>query len=138
MADTRSPGTKSPGTEHSSAEHSSTLVTVELTGSTREDAAAVFGALRKGFACDRPVEDRPQTEIPGRPTVWTASFEVADGAPGRLGTATLKESVEATVQGSYHAVDQLRTALDGTFAVRDLGEAFGDQEKELELRLANR
>jgi hypothetical protein len=119
-------------------ENQDTLVTVALTGHSKEDAAAVFGALREAFPSDRGAEDVPQTEIPGRPTVWTASYEVLDVSPGDLRTTSLSAPVKATVQGGYHAVDLLRTALGGAFSVEEHGSAMGDQEKELELQLANR
>ncbi|WP_405775177.1 hypothetical protein [Streptomyces sp. NBC_00859] len=119
-------------------ENQDTLVTVALTGHSKEDAAAVFGALRTAFPSDRGAGDTPQTEIPGRPTVWTASFEVLEEAPDRLGSASLTAPVKATVQGGYHAVDMMRAALGSVFSVAEQGEALGDQEKELELQLENR
>ncbi|MET9532669.1 MULTISPECIES: hypothetical protein [unclassified Streptomyces] len=115
-----------------------TLVTVALTGHSKEDAAAVFGALRSAFPSDRAPEDSPQTEIPGRPTVWTASYEVLDADPGPLRPAGLTAPVTATVQGGYHAVDVMRTALGTVFSVEEQGEALGDQEKELNLQLENK
>ncbi|WP_327294288.1 MULTISPECIES: hypothetical protein [unclassified Streptomyces] len=115
-----------------------TLVTVALTGHSEEDAATVFGALRSAFPCDRAAGDAPQPEVPGRVTVWAASYEVLDADPGKLGAASLTAPVMATVQGGYHAVDLVRTALSTVFAVEEQGEALGDQEKELNLQLANR
>ncbi|MFE2374104.1 hypothetical protein [Streptomyces sp. NPDC059398] len=118
-------------------ENQDTLVTVALTGHSREDAAAVFGALRAAFPSDRGPGDTPQPEIPGRPTVWTAAYEVREGAPGQPGSARLTAPVKATVQGHYHAVDMMRDALGAVFSVEEQGEALGDQEKELNLQLGN-
>ncbi|WP_328379330.1 hypothetical protein OG372_30955 [Streptomyces sp. NBC_01020] len=119
-------------------ENQDTLVTVALTGHSEEDAAAVFGALRSAFPSDRPAGDAPQAEVPGRVTVWSASYEVLDADPGKLGAATLTAPVLATVQGGYHAVDVMRHALGTVFSVQEQGEALGDQEKELNLQLANK
>ncbi|NDZ80794.1 hypothetical protein G3I19_20125 [Streptomyces sp. SID10853] len=118
-------------------ENQDTLVTVALTGHSKEDAAAVFGALRSAFSSDRASGNAPHTEIPGRPTVWTASFEVPDTDPGPLSGAVLSAPVTATVQGGYHAVDVVRAALGTAFSVQEQGEALGDQEKELNLQLEN-
>ncbi|MCK7625527.1 hypothetical protein MUU72_20905 [Streptomyces sp. RS10V-4] len=117
----------------SHAEHVSAEVTVEVEGSGA-DAHAVFGALRTAFRSDRAADDVPkETAGPGT-TVWTSTVDVS-----RRGTAPepqrLAAPVIATLQGGYWAVDQLCEGLKSAFAVRVLGTAAGDQEKEVELRL---
>jgi hypothetical protein len=123
-----------PGTDNPEA-----LVKVALTGSSADDAAAVFEALRAAFPSDRDPADVPHPETDdARPTVWTAAYEVREAAQGEPATTSLSARVTATVQGGYRAVDVLREVLEGAFAVRESGTAFGDQEKELELALESR
>lgn len=112
-------------------------VEVELTGTSTEDAHAVFRVLGEAYASDRAAGDVPQ-DMPGdRPTVWSATFDTsrphAEPAPVRLGTP-----VTATLQGGYHAVDSLRATLASAFDVRMVGSASGDQEQEVHLELASR
>ncbi|WP_434588766.1 hypothetical protein [Streptomyces sp. A5-4] len=117
-----------------STEQPETQVLVELTGCSKEDAHTVFGALRTSFESDRASDDVPAEQPGARPTVWSATFDVADvrqqAAPTRLAGP-----VPATVQGGYEAVDRLREQLDAAFTVQEEGTASGDQEKELQLRL---
>ncbi|KAB1986021.1 hypothetical protein [Streptomyces triticiradicis] len=109
------------------------MVTVSLTGTSKEDAAAVFDVLRTAFPTDRPPEV-PEDPPGSRPAVWTAEFAPADDRIP-TGPAPLEGPVSATLQGGCLAVDLLREALDGAFAVRERGTASGDQEKEIDLRL---
>jgi hypothetical protein len=110
------------------------VVTVSLTGTSRQDAATVFGVLRTAFPTDRPFEDVPQ-EPPGGPApVWTAEIAPADDRIP-TGPAPLAGPVSATLQGGCLAVDLLRAALNGAFAVQERGTAAGDREKEVDLRL---
>ncbi|MFD5517714.1 hypothetical protein [Streptomyces sp. NPDC127066] len=110
------------------------MVTVSLTGVSTQDVAAVFDVLRTAFPTDRPVADVPQEQPGDRPPVWSADF---DPTEERIptGPTPLEASVRATLQGGYVAVDRLREALSGSFAVEEQGTASGDQEKEVDLRL---
>jgi hypothetical protein len=110
------------------------MVTVSLTGSVQEDAATVFGVLRTAFPTDRPADGVPHEQPGDRPPVWSADF---DPTEERIptGPTSLDGSVSATLQGGYLAVDRLREALSGSFAVQEQGTASGDQEKEVDLRL---
>lgn len=120
-----------------SADHPDTQVVVALSGGAKEDAHIVFGVLGTAFASDRAADDAPQ-ELPGeRPTVWTATFDVAD-AHSEPGPARLTAPVTASVQGGYTAVESLRKALASAFTVRVVGTASGDQEEEVQLRLETR
>ncbi|MDV7220982.1 hypothetical protein [Streptomyces prunicolor] len=113
------------------------MATVSLTGASKEDAATVFGVLRTAFPTDRPSDDVPQEQPGDRTAVWTAEFEpTQEWIP--TDPIPLEGSVSATLQGGYVAVDQLREALDVTFAVDERGTASGDQEKELDLRLTTK
>ncbi|MET9509047.1 hypothetical protein ABZX62_11315 [Streptomyces flavidovirens] len=117
-----------------STEHPGTQVLVELTGSSKEDANAVFGALCTAFESDRKADEELHNGMDGRPMVWSATYDVFDvreqAAPARL-TAP----VTVTLQGGYRAVDRVREQLQSAFAVREEGSVSGDQEKELQLRL---
>ncbi|MGC4979302.1 hypothetical protein OG410_05490 [Streptomyces sp. NBC_00659] len=110
------------------------MVTVSLTGVSKEDVATVFGVLRTAFPTDRPAADVPHEQPGDRPPVWSADF---DPTEERIptGPTPLEGSVSATLQGGYVAVDRLREALSGSFAVEEQGTAPGDQEKEVDLRL---
>ncbi|WP_019056296.1 hypothetical protein [Streptomyces prunicolor] len=113
------------------------MATVSLTGASKEDAATVFGVLRTAFPTDRPSDDVPQEQPGDRTAVWTAEFEpTQEWIP--TDPIPLEGSVSATIQGGYVAVDQLREALDVTFAVDERGTASGDQEKEVDLRLTTK
>ncbi|MFF1594259.1 hypothetical protein ACFVY0_40170 [Streptomyces sp. NPDC058286] len=111
------------------------MVTVSLTGSSKEDAAAVFGVLRTAFPTALHSDDVPHEQLPGsQPFVRTAEFELTqERIP--TGAPPLSAPVTATLQGAYLAVDQLREALGDAFAVKEQGSASGDQEKEVELEL---
>lgn len=113
------------------------MVTVSLTGASKEDAATVFGVLRTAFPTDRPSDDVPQEQPGDQPAVWTAQFEpTQEWIP--TGPLPLAGQVTATLQGGYVAVDQLREALSAAFAVQERGTASGDQEKEVDLRLGTK
>lgn len=53
------------------------MVTVSLTGASKEDAATVFGVLRTAVPTDRPSDPVPQEQPGDHPAVWTAQFEPA-------------------------------------------------------------
>lgn len=114
----------------------SALVTVTLDNCGKDDAKAVLDALHANFSCDRSPEDAPG-EAPGvGPTVWTATFDVSRTADRPAAAARLSGPARLTAQGGYHAVDRLRTALAGSFAVAVTGTASGDQEEEVILRVS--
>ncbi|MEU8793218.1 hypothetical protein [Streptomyces sp. NPDC048643] len=113
------------------------MVTVSLTGASKEDAATVFGVLRTAFPTDRPAEDVLQERPGEQHAVWTAEFEPTEERIP-TGPTSLEGSVAATLQGGYVAVDLLCDALGGSFAVREQGSASGDQEKEVDLRLGTK
>ncbi|GGS22906.1 hypothetical protein GCM10010252_72590 [Streptomyces aureoverticillatus] len=132
---------------------SSAQVTVELSDCSAHDAATVFDVLRTAFPqaspADRPggadgsggpVASPADTGTGGAATVWTETFDISGAGiaapPGAAGT--LSRPVSADVQGGYLAVDQLRAFLASVFAVSGEGSAFGDQEKDVHLCLANR
>ncbi|WP_435856204.1 hypothetical protein [Streptomyces physcomitrii] len=116
------------------ADDPASQVVVEIGGRAGGDARTVFCALRTAYTSDREADDEPQGSADGRTTVWTATFDVSEvherPAPARLGAA-----VTATVQGGYAAVESLRSTLASAFAVRVVGTAAGDQEKEVQLEL---
>ena len=110
---------------------------VTMSGCATEDAATVFDVLRRAFDSDRPAGDVPEEASPTRPTVWVATVDVSEAkAAGAAARLSLPVTIDA--QGSYWAVDRLRTHLKDTFAVRIVGTAAGDQEEEIRLRLDNR
>jgi hypothetical protein len=114
----------------------SAQVAVTLDGCAKEDAQAVLDVLNTSFASDRAGDDEPADDNGGRPTVWSATFDVSRtlGVPG---PSRLTEPLTVTAQGGYRAVDRLRESLSEAFAVRVVGTAAGDQEQEVQLRLAN-
>ncbi|WJV44397.1 hypothetical protein [Streptomyces flavofungini] len=124
---------------------SSAQVTVELSDCSAQDAAAVFDVLRTAFPQASPADGPGSAAVPppdadGGATVWTETFDIV-GAGREVpegGAGTLTRPVSADVQGGYLAVDQLRTFLASVFAVSGEGAAFGDQEKDVHLCLANR
>lgn len=111
-------------------------VAVTLDSCATEDARAVLAALHATFPSDRDPEDTPGEFGEGRPTVWSATFDVSRTL-GLPGPASLGEPVTITAQGGYRAVDRLREGLAEAFAVRVVGTASGDQEEEVTLRLDN-
>ncbi|MBT2511557.1 hypothetical protein J7I98_38400 [Streptomyces sp. ISL-98] len=120
-----------------STEHPEAEVVVELTGCPAEDAHAVFSALRTSFAGDRPADDVPHEVVAGRPTVWTATFDVSEQR-ATPGPTRLTAPVTVDLQGGYRAVAQLQDSLASAFVVEVVGMAAGDQEQETQLRLSNR
>ncbi|EPH43579.1 hypothetical protein STRAU_3403 [Streptomyces aurantiacus JA 4570] len=125
---------------------------MELSDCSAHDAAAVFDVLRTAFPQASPADRPGGADGSGGPvatpadtgaggaTVWTETFDISGAAdavpPGAAGTLT--RPVSADVQGGYLAVDQLRAFLASVFAVSGEGAAFGDQEKDVHLCLANR
>ncbi|MCP3820684.1 hypothetical protein NLX86_22065 [Streptomyces sp. A3M-1-3] len=120
-----------------STQQPATQVVVELSGCSAHDAHAVFRVLGRSFASDRTDDDVPHDAAGGRPTVWTSTIDVAE-LRAEAEPMHLTAPVMAAVQGGYWAVDRLRDVLAAAFAVEDEGMAAGDQEKEVELRLASR
>ena len=86
-------------------------VSVEISGCSKEDARIVFDTLSECFESDRASDEVPQQ---------------------------LHESRAGRAQGSYWAIERLRSTLDSVFAVRDLSSASGDQERELHVLLESR
>jgi hypothetical protein len=113
----------------------SAQVTVTLDSCAKEDAGTVLDALHTSFACDRDADDAPGEAPDGGPIVWTATFDVSRTLALPGGQAHLGEPVTLNAQGGYHAVDRLRGALAGSFAVTVVGTASGDQEEEVTFRL---
>ncbi|MGW7427733.1 hypothetical protein ACWGJB_48760 [Streptomyces sp. NPDC054813] len=113
------------------------MATVSLTGTSKQDAATVFGVLRTAFPTDRSSDDLPEEQPGGHSAVWSAEFEpTQEWIP--TDPIPLEGSVSATLQGGYVAVDQLREALGVAFAVDERGTASGDQEQEVDLRLTTK
>ncbi|MDQ0681754.1 MULTISPECIES: hypothetical protein [Streptomyces] len=112
-------------------------VSVEISGCTKEDARIVFDTLNACFESDRGSGEDPQQLHESRPMVWLGTFEVTE-ARDCAEPARLSSSVEADAQGSYWAIERLRSTLDSVFAVRDLSSASGDQERELHVLLESR
>ena len=118
--------------------HEAATVVVELSGSAPADAHAVFGVLHTAYASDRAPDDMPQEpDGGGRTTVWTAAFDTTDVREQPRPVA-LGAPVTAVLQGGYRAVDGLRVTLSSAFAVNVVGTSSGDQEQEVQLRLASR
>ncbi|MGW8889113.1 hypothetical protein [Streptomyces sp. NPDC055749] len=109
------------------------MVTVTLSGSSKEDAAGVLRALRTAFPTGGP-DPVPQEQPGDQPVVWTAEIEPTQQR-ARTEPTTLTAPVTATLQGGYLAVDQSCEALGTAFVVEEHGTASGDQEKEVDLRL---
>ncbi|MFD8425013.1 hypothetical protein [Streptomyces sp. NPDC059466] len=115
------------------------MVTVSLTGASKEDATTVFDVLRTAFPAERAAADILQEQEAGHPVVWTAEFEPTREHPSTPAAPTpLEGSLTATLQGGYVAVDRLCEALGAAFAVHEEGTASGDQEKEVDLRLGTK
>ena len=112
-------------------------VSVEISGCSKEDARIVFDTLNACFESDRGAGEEPQQLHESRPMVWLGTFEVTE-ARDCAEPARLSSSVEADAQGSYWAIERLRSTLDSVFAVRDLSSASGDQERELHVLLESR
>ncbi|MFF4902918.1 hypothetical protein [Streptomyces sp. NPDC001068] len=113
------------------------MATVSLTAASEEDAAAVFGVLRTVFSTDRSTHDVPEEQPGDRSTVWSAEFEpTQEWSPPA--PVPLEGAVSATLQGDHLAVGQLFEALSSAFAVHRSGAASGDQEQEVDLRLATK
>ncbi|MGW3912700.1 hypothetical protein ACWEBX_14420 [Streptomyces sp. NPDC005070] len=113
------------------------MVTVSLTGTSRNDAGIVFDVLRTAFPTDPPFDDVPEDPPGSRPSAWTAEFAPTDERIP-TGPAPLDGPVSATLRGGHLAVDFLCEALNGAFAVQERGTASGDREKEVDLRLGGK
>jgi len=90
------------GPEHpvvTQRKESDPMVTVSLTGGSREDAATVFDVLRTAFPLDRPSDEVPHEQPDGRPLVWTSLFEPTEERIP-TGPAPLEGSVTATLQAA--------------------------------------
>lgn len=114
-----------------------THVSVQLTDCAREDADAVFAALGTAFPLVADPAGHAPGSLNGRPTVWstTVDVETPGEAPGGSGLAG---AVIADLSGGYHAVGQVRRALENCFSTEDKGSASGDQEVEVRLRITPR
>ncbi|MFE0425778.1 hypothetical protein [Streptomyces sp. NPDC058953] len=121
----------------SSADQQTEPVVVSISGCAKEDAHAVFEALRHSYDCDRGAGDRPDYVSAGHPTVWTATFDAAT-ARDPAGPVPLTTAVDAEMQGGYWAVDRMTETLSAVFRVERQGSAAGDQEKDVQLRLLSR
>ncbi|WP_433546571.1 hypothetical protein ACQPZG_16830 [Streptomyces sp. CA-294286] len=116
-------------------------VTVTVTDCPAQDARTVLEVLAKGFpSSDRGPGDMPQDTPGAGPTVWTSVFDVPDDAhtDGAAGPSSLSGPVTVTLQGTPEGVELVRDALNAGFSLVDEGEASGDQEREVRLRLAGR
>ncbi|MFE4924478.1 hypothetical protein [Streptomyces sp. NPDC056661] len=111
------------------------MVTVSLTGASKEDVATVFEVLRTAFPTDRPSDTEPQDQPGDHPAVWTAQFEPTQDRIPTGPPPPLEGSPTATLQGGHVAVDQLCEALGAAFAVHKQGTASGDQEQEVDLQI---
>ncbi len=120
----------------SSAEKYATPVVVTISGCAKEDADTVFRVLGQSHASDRAAEDKPQLVSDDHATVWSATFDVSE-AHTASGPAKLSAPVEAEIQGGYWAVDRVQETLASAFDVEEQGKAAGDQEKDIQLRLAS-
>ncbi|NUK02664.1 hypothetical protein HRW23_30210 [Streptomyces lunaelactis] len=119
-----------------STQEYTTPVVVTLSECAKEDAHVVFRVLKQTFASDRDADDAPQYSAHPDTTVWTATFDVSP-EHAHAEPVPLSASVRADVQGGYWAVDRLQEALSAAFDVREEGMAAGDQEKDIQLRLAS-
>lgn len=114
-------------------------VQVVLSECSATDAGNLFQALQGRFASDRAAGDEPHESEQRRPTVWAGTFDMARPAEhAGKPAAHLSGPVTADVQGSPHAVQQLRGALDECFTVHEMGMDSGDQEVEVQLRLEHK
>ncbi|MEU1281382.1 hypothetical protein [Streptomyces sp. NPDC005805] len=116
-------------------EHEESVV-VTLTGCSREDADAVFRALGRSYDSDRAAHETPQYTKRQDRTVWTTTFEVSH-PHGKAEPVRLAAPVTVELQGGYWAVDRMTETLETSFDVRQEGMAAGDQEKDVQLRLAS-
>jgi hypothetical protein len=116
-------------------------VTVTVTDCPAQDARSVMKVLAAGFpSSEGESEDLPQDTPGAGPTVWTSVFEVSPEArqDGVAAPDPLSGPVTVTLQGSPQDVELVRGAVDDAFAVLDEGEASGDQEREVRVRITSR
>ncbi|MFD5028535.1 hypothetical protein [Streptomyces sp. NPDC058373] len=114
-----------------------TQVLVVLTGADAHDARIVFDALGTAFAPAGPDEGRAAAEDDkaGASLLRSALYETAEQIGHPKAAAPLRTAVNLTLQGDYGAVDAVSEVLSEAFRLENLGEAPGDQEKEVEMRL---
>ncbi|MFD6779505.1 hypothetical protein [Streptomyces diastaticus] len=114
-----------------------TQVLVVLTGADAHDARIVFDALGTAFAPAGPEEGRAAAEDDkaGASLLRSALYEAGEQTGRPKVAAPLRTAVSVTLQGDYGAVDRVSETLADAFRLERLGEAPGDQEKEVELRL---
>ncbi|MFF8567670.1 hypothetical protein ACF06N_22215 [Streptomyces albidoflavus] len=114
-----------------------TQVLVVLTGADAHDARIVFDALGTAFAPAGPEEGRAAAEDDkeGASLLRSALYEAGEQTGHPQVAAPLRTVVNVTLQGGYGAVDRVSEILADAFRLEEVGEAPGDQEKEVELRL---
>ncbi|MFK0203404.1 hypothetical protein [Streptomyces lavendulae] len=108
-------------------------VGVTVTGCSEADARAVLALLETLFPRN-PGTDRPAEAGHGA-TVWVTTLDAAVPTRDRPAPVTLADTVGLTLQGGPRAVERVRVALAGHFAVEEAGSVSGDQEQEIGLRL---
>ncbi|MGK5630455.1 hypothetical protein [Streptomyces sp. URMC 123] len=118
-------------------QESAAHVDVHLTGCTRQDAEAVFGALEAAFPAEGPgLGEMREASRPGtaNPSVWCMTLDARrHGAPA--GPVTLSAPVVAHLFGEYQPVRQVREALSRVLASEMQGTISGEHEFEVRLRL---
>jgi hypothetical protein len=112
-------------------------VEVVLCDCSARDAERVFACLCAHFESDRRPDDPPHETGTGRPTMWAGTYDTA-AVPTGAGEhpEPLSAPVTVDVQGSPPAVRLLRAVLEETYAVHEVGVDAGDQEVQLQLRVA--
>ncbi|MGO4456498.1 hypothetical protein AB4039_04075 [Streptomyces sp. M-16] len=108
-------------------------VGVTVAGCSEADARAVLTLLESLFP-QNPGTDRA-TEGGHGATVWVTTLDAAEPARDRPAAVALSDTVGLTLQGGPRAVERVRVALAGHFAVEEAGSVSGDQEQEIGLRL---
>lgn len=111
------------------------LVQVVLDTCSASDADTVLRTLSTRFTAEHGGET-PRQDTSARPDTWTGTFLVSRGAALAADTS-LTGPVTMELQGTPVAVDRLRGALASAFAVQVSGSSSGDQEVDLQLRVAN-
>lgn len=118
--------------------HIDTDVTVQLSDCNREDAQAVFDVLDHVYKLEDMTAPGPQAATAPEPTVWTETFDTAEGRREETGPMRLTGMVGVLLTGGYHAVDEVEKTLAATFDIQSLQSVSGDQETEARLLLASR
>lgn len=111
-------------------------VEVVLCDCSARDAERVFACLCARFESDRRTDDPPHEAHKDRPTIWAGTYDTAV-VPTGAGEhpEALSGEVTVDVQGSPRAVRLLRSALEETYTVHQVGVDAGDQEVQLQLRV---